>query len=288
MISLFGADGLPTEGGDERDEPKPGIDYGASVNIQWLNHITKISRMGNESAPRDLKIKELVGSMFVYNPNLPILTIPTRKMHYPFLFGEAWWILSGRDDVPSIEKYNRHITKFSDNGRTFFGAYGPRFRDQVEQVVHLLGRDLESRQAVINIWQNNPPETKDVPCTLNVQFLVRNNKLVTIVNMRSSDAWLGLVYDAFNFAMMSFYVWLRLREDYALELDFASNVINMGSAHIYDVNKSKVEKCLAHEGPVSMCYLHPENFETASDLVEFLKYTADLEDPLGYIQSLHE
>jgi thymidylate synthase len=45
-------------------------------------------------------------------------------------------------------------------------------------------------------------ETKDIPCTLNLQFLLRDNKLNMIVNMRSNDIIWGLPYDLFVFTNM--------------------------------------------------------------------------------------
>ena len=35
----------------------------------------------------------------------PIITIPERKLSYSFMFGEAAWMLSGRNDVASVAKY---------------------------------------------------------------------------------------------------------------------------------------------------------------------------------------
>lgn len=136
---------------------------------------------------------------------------PGRKASRRFAAGEALWILEGRNDVPSIARYNKRIARYSDDGETFFGAYGPRIHAQLGYVVNKLAEDPSSRQAVINIWRENPPYTKDVPCTISLVFMIRQGLLHLHVYMRSSDAWLGVPYDWFNYAMVATQVALRLR-----------------------------------------------------------------------------
>ena len=43
---------------------------------------------------------------------------------------------------------------------------------------------------------------KDIPCTVSLQFLIRENKLHLFVNMRSNDVFLGLPHDIFCFTMI--------------------------------------------------------------------------------------
>lgn len=244
-----------------------------SANMQWLIRVDDLLNRGDECAPRGMAIREFIGTQFVYDPCCSVITVPGRKMHYPFLFGEAWWILSGKDDVPSIEQYNRHIRQFSDDGERFFGAYGPKITNQLDSVIGALARDKDSRQAVINIWRENPPNTKDVPCTLNLQFLIRNDTLITIINMRSSDAWLGLVYDVFNFAMVSVMVYLRLKEFHP-DLCLGRNAINIGSSHIYERDFDKARLMLedtSHQG----FYFGPDCFHGPQHLVDMLKCAAN-------------
>jgi hypothetical protein len=50
------------------------------------------------------------------------------------MFGEAAWMLRGKNDVATVSKYAGAITRFSDNGITFFGAYGPKIIDQLPYV----------------------------------------------------------------------------------------------------------------------------------------------------------
>jgi thymidylate synthase len=133
----------------------------------------------------------------------PVLRVPERKLNYQFMAAEALWILSGDNRVETIAPYNKRIADFSDDGTTFFGAYGPKIMEQIDYVVGKLVEDKDTRQAGLTIWRENPGQTKDVPCTVAIFFGIRNGTLNAHVFMRSSDVWLGIPYDVFNFSMLS-------------------------------------------------------------------------------------
>lgn len=178
--------------------------------------------------------------------------LPGRKLNYPFMAAEFVWIFCGRDDLEMIGHYNKEIAKFSDDGKHFFGAYGPRWRGQIPAIVENLRRDHDSRQAVVSIWR---PESlrangekmgdhipsKDVPCTLTMQYMLRNEKLEAAVVMRSSDAWLGLPYDIFNFAM--------LQRAVAAELAKEPGPLTLfiGSSHLYERNLEAARSVVSAE-----------------------------------------
>src|SRR5690242_2945482 len=47
----------------------------------------------------------------------------------PFLhFYESLWMLGGRNDVRSLTRFTKNMAQFSDDGETFYGAYGHRWR----------------------------------------------------------------------------------------------------------------------------------------------------------------
>lgn len=182
--------------------------------------------------------------------------LPGRKLSYPFMVAEFLWIFCGRDDLEMIGTYCKEIHKFSDDGRTLFGAYGPRWRGQIGAVVENLRRDPDSRQGVVSIWrpqalaagEYDPSDasvatvpSKDVPCTLSMQYLIRNKKLEAGVVMRSSDAWLGLPYDIFNFSM--------LQRAVAEELGVQAGSLTMyiGSSHLYERNLEAAANVLKWE-----------------------------------------
>ena len=201
-----------------------------STNAVWLSALKTCLYDGEIVAPRGKRIKELLGYQTRIDMNLPCVTIPNRKLGYKFMAAEAAWILSGDNRVETIAPYSKAIANFSDDGYFFHGAYGPMIRDQLHFVADALNQDKDSRQAVLTIWRPNPRPSKDIPCTVSIQFLIRDDKLHVIDTMRSSDLWLGWPYDVFNFSMLARYLLCLL--DYDIEL--GELVLQAGSMHLYE------------------------------------------------------
>lgn len=179
----------------------PRINSGATE--AWIDVLSSILMNGEKSSPRGKPTLEVISNHTAFDMNYPVVQCEPRKLSYKFMNAEALWILQGDDSVKGIAPWNKAIAKFSDDGERFFGAYGPKVVDQIPYVVRTLLGDISTRQAVMTIWRENPPKTKDVPCTLSLHFLIRGSQLDCHVTMRSSDAWLGVPYDFFNFSMIA-------------------------------------------------------------------------------------
>jgi hypothetical protein len=136
---------------------------GFTATDTWLTLLEHVVSAGHHITPRGLSCYELVNMHTMIPMHKPIVTVTARNLGYRFMFAEAWWILSGDNRVETIEPFSTNISQFSDNGKTFFGAYGPKIQMQLDGVVEKLAKDPNTRQAVINIWRDNPPETKDYP-----------------------------------------------------------------------------------------------------------------------------
>ncbi len=229
--------------------------------------------VGLETKPRGKLTRELLAHRAMVDMTRPVLVSPARKLGYKFLAAEAAWILSGDNRVDTIVPYSRAIASFSDDGKTFFGAYGPKIESQFSYIVKALAEDQDTRQAVMTIWRENPIKSKDIPCTVSVQFLIREGKLICIDNMRSSDLWLGHPYDVFNFSMLSLAVLLELRRAYNIKLQLGTLCLLAGSKHIYETNFEGV-KTVLEENPEdyekTSPVVSPEMFESKDDLVEYL------------------
>lgn len=201
------------------------------ANDLWLKLLDVLLKQGQVVNPRGMATKEIIPVHLALTDSLNnLITVAARKLNYPFMVAEWFWIMAGQNDVETISFYNKQIGQFSDDGSIFYGAYGTKVRPQLEYVLSTLRRDPASRQAVLTIWREIPPATKDVPCTVSMQFLVRNGKVHCIVNMRSSDAWLGLPYDIFNFTRIQ--AWVAA----ALEMDPGEYHMTLGSSHLYQRN----------------------------------------------------
>lgn len=183
-----------------------------SINLTWPAILQQVLKYGENVSPRGHATLEIPQHTAIIDMRKPVLVIPERKLSTKFLGGEAFWILSGDDRVETIAPYNKNIAQFSDDGVTFYGAYGPRIMGQLDYVVNKLIEDRLTRQAFLTIWQPNPPKTKDVPCTVTCGFMIRDGELNCYVYMRSNDLWLGFPYDVFNFSMLAHLICCRLNK----------------------------------------------------------------------------
>jgi thymidylate synthase len=199
---------------------------------------------GEQVAPRGQVTTEVRPALVtLHRPEYNLLRSPARNLNLAFSVAEWLWILLGLNDVATIGVYNKAIAGFSDDGVSYFGSYGPRVIEQLPYVVQTLRRDPESRQAVVSIWRERPGPTKDVPCTVDWQFFLRDGKLEMIAHMRSNDAYLGFPYDVFNFT--------QIQRGVALELGVEAGRYHhsVGSLHLYEQHYAKAAACEA-EFPV--------------------------------------
>lgn len=103
------------------------------------------------------------------HPRERVLFNSARDANPFFHLYEALWMLAGRNDVASLSYYTSKMAQFSDDGKTFNGAYGYRWRnaadkttpvahdcgdtvDQLDILVNHLKADPNSRRAVLAMW----------------------------------------------------------------------------------------------------------------------------------------
>ena len=217
------------------------VKHYTSANIAWRNTLAAILRTGEDVDPRGMKTKEILNNSFSIDMVNPVTYHQERKLSYKFMAAEALWITSGSNSTSDITPYNKHIGNFSDNGEIFNGAYGPPFQEQLPFIVRTLLLDPMSRQAVMTIWNRRPEPSKDIPCTVSLSWNIREGKLNCHVFMRSSDAWLGLPYDMFNFTMMTCKVASQLGSILPGAL-----YMNLVSSHLYEKHFEATEDVLEH------------------------------------------
>lgn len=176
--------------------------------------------------------------------------VSIRDISPAYLFGEWLWYFTGRNSVDFISSFGSMWRKLSDDGITSNSAYGYLMKykfgfDQIEKVIELLTKDRNSRRAVINLNTPNERviETKDEPCTIALQFLIRDGKLHCTGIMRSNDIWFGFPYDVAFFTELQKYIADRLGVGYGTYTHFVT------SLHLYERNYEDVAKIV--ENPIS-------------------------------------
>jgi thymidylate synthase len=213
-----------------------------------------ICREGQKVSPRGIDTVEMLhGQLVSVDLSRAVVTSPARKLSAQFMAAEALWIVNGQNDLASLARFAPSYGRFSDDGVTLNGAYGPKVRAQTPYVVQQLSKDRDTRQAVLTIWERNPLPSKDIPCTVAMSFSIRRDLLHLHVFMRSSDGWMGLPYDMFSFATVALFVacmhnWGLPRE---LTVGLGTMTINATSSHLYLKDIDKVKEVLESDpGPV--------------------------------------
>lgn len=157
------------------------------------------------------------------SPRERVLLCPLRDANPFFHLFESLWMLGGSNDVEFLKRFNSTIQQFSDDGKTFHGAYGHRWRhhfsfDQIKQVVKELRYSITSRRAVLTMWDAYlDPEValaggKDVPCNTHIYFGLKDDALDMTVCCRSNDlVWGCYGANAVHMSMLHEYVSLAAR-----------------------------------------------------------------------------
>lgn len=209
-----------------------------SIDLVWTRWYDKISKMNEPNDSRDgMVIGEVINAISVIeDPTKNVLLSPIRKLSMRYAVGEFLWYLSGSNKLKEISKYTKNWERFSDDGENLNSCYGWCIKhkfgfDQYEYVKELLKKDRNTRQAVIHIKEPNNKPSKDINCTVCLQFFIRENKLYLTTYMRSCDLWYGFPYDVFNFCNLQ----VLLSMELGVELGTYTHIC--GSLHLYERDK---------------------------------------------------
>lgn len=242
-----------------------------------------------KASPRGLETLEVVNAhLTLNNPRDRVVSNTARRINPAFAVAEFISTLLGYDDLKFFTQFIKSYDKFSSDGVTLDGAYGTRLHlparkwivgeterewpalNAIKEVVKELKKDKESRRAVINI---RFPEDfqgfggKNSPCTLSLQFLVRQSVLHCITTMRSNDAWKGTPYDVFQFTLLQEYM------ANCLKLPLGQYYHNAGSLHLYREDALKVP--LVWEGKSASHFMCKMPSLTSGDLDRLDRHTQE-------------
>ena len=216
-----------------------------------------------------------------------------------FHFFEGLWMLGGRSDVDSVSWFNERMKTYSDDGVTFNGAYGRRWRnyfnkDQLSLIIERLKSDPDDRRCVLSMWDSykdllplDETNSVDLPCNTQVYFKIREEKLNMTVCCRSNDMiWGAYGANAVHFSMLQEYMAGMLGVSVGVYTQISD------SLHVYTEVYKKLQERLDHIDPFSP--FSPESPYTLdfvssypmftdadteawdSDLQQFLAYTDQL------------
>jgi hypothetical protein len=250
-----------------------------------LEHMARVLRWhGEDVAPRGMNTKELRGcTIEVSSPADTLCSDMGRGMNVPFAAVEALQLIGGFSDPELTIEVNPTMKQFADehDGRLYFhGAYGTRLNsslvNQLESVEHALRHDEDTRQAVATIWHpaldssHVGLQMKDLPCTIALQFFIRQDLLELHTVMRSNDLWWGFTYDVFQFTQ------LQLTMASVLGLEVGSYFHHPMSLHLYERDWNKIDglKIMPHHEN----FHHPIGIDSCSNIREAMAVARGLTD----------
>lgn len=208
----------------------------------WVETVRMLTTMP-VIAPRGMPVREATErvSIHIARPQDGFVRAAGRQFHHAITAIEGTSLV-GQTSVPELLLDRVGAFAPYANDGIFWGAYGPRIAGDLGNLVDLLKRDPDSRQAVLTIFDSDRDlgriSVKDVPCTVAIQFFLRERatpdgprkELRMWVVMRSNDAWLGLPYDLGQFSLLQFAV------AQALGAEIGAYTHTVGSMHLYEQN----------------------------------------------------
>lgn len=203
----------------------------------WYGMLSDMN-MNEDSRDGDV-IGEIINAITVIdNPTNNIMKNKTRNLSMKYAIGEMLWYMSGQPLLKEIQKYGKGWDRMSDDGIHVNSNYGWCISrkygfDQWEFVKEELTKNPNSRRAVIHIKEASNKESKDVNCTVSLQFFIREGKLYMTTYMRSNDLWFGFPYDVFQFTCMQILMSMEL------ELELGTYTHIAGSLHLYERDYKK-------------------------------------------------
>ncbi|WP_137939912.1 thymidylate synthase [Chitinivorax sp. B] len=208
-------------------------------------------------------ITELFGATLVlHNPRARLSRSESKGKIFSAL-GELLWYLSGENKLSFIKYYvGEHYSNESEDGITVRSGYGERLfhynnTDQIANIIDLLKEKPSSRRAVIQLFDASDlvRHYVSIPCTCTLQFVIRDNLLNVLVNMRSNDAYLGLPHDVFAFTMLQEIIARSIGIDVGIYQHCA------GSLHLYEMHRPKAQTYLGEgwQNPIKMNPMPPGN-----------------------------
>ena len=229
---------------------------GKTIDDVWAEWYEMIA-LEHDCETQESRDGEVIGEVInattiIQDPTRCILQSKIRKLPMRYMIGELLWYASGNSKLSAIQLYTHAWDRMSDDDIRVNSNYGERIQyakdegddwecpfNQLEMVEKLMRQDPSTRQAVIHIKQarnlvDHP--TKDVNCTVCLQFFIREGRLYMTTYMRSNDLWMGFPNDVFQFTCIQVYLAMRL----GLQLGTYTHIA--GSLHLYKRDMETAEK----------------------------------------------
>ncbi len=174
---------------------------------------------------------------FDLSEGFPVLT--TKKLHLRSIIHELLWFLKGDTNIQYLKENNVSIwDEWADENGNLGPVYGYQWRswptadgrhiDQIQQVIHQLKNNPDSRRIIVSAWNVGEIENMKLPpCHAFFQFYVADGKLSCQLYQRSADTFLGVPFNIASYAL------LTMMMAQVCDLQPGDFVHTLGDAHLY-------------------------------------------------------
>ena len=199
---------------------------------------------------------------FPLSEGFPLLT--TKKLHAKSVIYELLWFLRGDTNVKWLNEqgvtiWDEWTDENGDLGRVYgaqwcdWRAPGGRSIHQIDQVIHQIQNNPDSRRLIVSAWNVGEIEQMALPpCHTLFQFFVQEGELSCQLYQRSADLFLGVPFNIASYAL------LTLMVAQVCGLNAGAFVHTFGDLHLYSNHLDQAKQQLAREPrPLPQMKLNP-------------------------------
>lgn len=278
------------------------IVYGKTINEVVYKEIERIITEGHRSPSRNGDISTIYNVfMTLENPRARHLSLVGRKNNIFATIAETFWVLSGDDKIdPLLSFFLPRAKDFSDDGKTWRGAYGPRLFGTNEALQDLVqqfkNEGIFTRRGVMSIF--NPEldtqinleskyelsQTKDRPCNLMMDFFVTPDKRLHMnLKQRSGDVlWGHGSINIFEFSLLHEAVLNILKSEVDSELTLGEYNHHVTNLHLYDFSGAQGYDVLENKLKQKLGTQNYQKIYTPVTAKEFIQFNKDICDMFIY------
>ena len=198
---------------------------------------------------------------FDLSEGFPLLT--TKSVHFKSVVHELLWFLAGDTNVAYLQQHGVRIwNEWADEHGDLGPVYGKQWRswevldtftdgsgstfvktyDQIEQAIHMIRHNPDSRRIVVSAWNVADLEKMALaPCHCLFQFYVANGKLSCQLYQRSADIFLGVPFNIASYALLTHMM------AQVCGLEVGDYVHSFGDMHLYHNHFEQARLLLSRE-----------------------------------------
>jgi len=212
----------------------------------WQHLVYAPLLSGKVVHPRGQKTKEILNFNFKFSAGMRFIFHERLKLNLDYMAKELEWYVRGVHGDVSICEHAAIWKQMLNADGTLTSNYGyqlwGREDNPIKRVITELKNDQDSRRAFahINRPEHYGPDIRDVPCTIGMQFMVRDGALHAFVTMRSQDAIFGLRND------LPFFWFVADVVAKALNIHADKLYLTVASFHVYERHWAKLREIVEH------------------------------------------